>query len=71
MTISTTDRARLQSRLRRTLHSPGLALVEPATKGGSVEVCMGREVLGTVDHVDDEGEQSWVVTLIVLAEDLE
>ncbi len=32
---------------------------------------MGREVLGTVDHVDDEGERSWAVTLIVLAEGLE
>jgi hypothetical protein len=27
-------------------------------------------VLGTVDQVDDEGERSWAVTLIVLEEDL-
>jgi hypothetical protein len=27
-------------------------------------------VLGTVDQVDDEGERSWAVTLIVLEDDL-
>ena len=31
---------------------------------------MGEDVLGTVDQVDEEGERSWVVTLVVLAEDL-
>ena len=31
---------------------------------------IGDNVLGTVDQVDKEGERSWAVTLIVLAEDL-
>ncbi len=68
--ITASDRIRLQSRLRAMLHSPGLTLDEPATKGGSVEVRMMGDVLGTVDQIDEEGERSWAVTLIVLAEDL-
>ncbi len=49
------------------LHSPALTLTTPAIRGGSVEVRLGDEVLGTVDQVDDEGERPWDVTLIVLA----
>lgn len=70
-TITQSNRIRLQSHLRRALHSPGLTLTEPTTKGGGVEVHMGHELLGTVDQVDEDGERSWAVTLIVLAEDLE
>ena len=68
--ITQTDRVRLQRHLRRALHSPSLSLAESSTKDGSVEVRMGADVLGTVDQVDEEGERSWALTLIVLAEDL-
>ena len=53
------------------LRSPGITLDPPQTQGGTAQVRIGDTVLGTVDQVDDEGERSWVVTLIVLAEDLE
>ena len=69
--ITETDRARVQTRLRRMLHSPGITLEPPTTRGGSVQVRVGEDVLGTVDQVDEEGERSWAVTLIVLEEDLE
>ena len=29
------------------------------------------DVLGTIDQVDEEGERSWTVTLVVLEEDLD
>ena len=53
------------------LRSPGITLDPPQTQGGTAQVRIGDTVLRTVDQVDDEGEPSWVVTLIVLAEDLE
>ena len=68
--ITQADRARLQSHLRRALHSPSLTLDPPETQGGTAQLRVGDDVLGTVDQVDEEGERSWVVTLIVLAEDL-
>ena len=69
-TITQADRARIQTRLRQMLHSPGLVLDPAETQGGTLQVRMGRDVLGTVDQVEDEGERSWAVTLIVLEEDL-
>ncbi len=50
---------------------PGITLDPPETQGGTAQVRIGENVLGTVDQVDDEGERSWAVTLVVLEEDLE
>ena len=69
--ITEADRARIQTRLRRMLHSPGITLEPPATRGGSVQIRVGDDVLGTVDQVVEEGERSWAVTLIILEEDQE
>ncbi len=60
----------LQSHLRRKLGCMTLSLDPAGAPGGSVEVRIGREVVGTVDQVDEEGERSWAVTLVVLEEDL-
>ena len=68
--ISQADRVRLQTHLRRVLRSPSITLDPPETQGGTAQVRIGENVLGTVDQVDDEGERSWAVTLIVLEEDL-
>ncbi len=67
--ISQADRARLQSHLRKMFRNPDVALDAPGRRGGSVHLRIGDDVLGTVDQVDDEGERSWVVTLIVLEDD--
>ena len=69
-TITQADRARLQAYLRA-LHSPGLMVEPPETQRGTAQVRVGNSVLGTVDQVDEDGERSWAVTLIVLEEDLE
>ena len=42
----------------------------PETQAGTAQIRIGEDVLGTVDQVDEDGERSWAVTLIVLAEDL-
>ncbi len=70
MPITKSDRARLQSHLRAVMKCPTL-LIDPAeTQQGTAQVRVGNDVLGTVDQVDEEGERSWAVTLIVLEEDL-
>ena len=68
--VSASDLARLQAHLRRTLDTNRLHLVPPTARGGSVQARVGAEVLGTLDQVDDEGERCWVLTLVVLEEDL-
>ncbi len=70
MSIKQADRTRLQGYLRRALHSPGLVLDPPETQGGTAQLRVGDAVLGTVDQVDEEGERSWAVTIVVLEEDL-
>ena len=70
MSIKQADQARLQVYLRRALHSPGLTLDPPETQGGTSQVRVGETVLGTIDQVDEEGERSWTVTIVVLEEDL-
>lgn len=68
--INRSDRTRLQSHLRTLMRAPTL-LIDPAeTQGGTAQIRVGDNVLGTVDQMDEEGERSWAVTLIVLAEDL-
>jgi hypothetical protein len=70
MSMTAKDRARLQAYLRTMLRNPDVALDAPARSGGTVHLRIGDDVLGTVDQVDDEGERSWAVTLIVLEDDL-
>lgn len=60
----------LQSHLRRRLGCMTLSLDPQPQPGATVELRIGREVVGTVDHVDEEGEHSWAVTLVVLEKEL-
>ena len=53
--ITQADRVRLQAHLRRVLRSPSITLDPPETQGGTAQVRIGENVLGTVDLVDDEG----------------
>ena len=50
--------------------SPTLFLKQSAMRGSTLELRIGHEMLGTIDQVDDEGERSWAVTVMVLEEDL-
>jgi Protein of unknown function (DUF3126) len=68
--ISQATLFRLQNHLRQALGCSTIFIHKPKHPGASVELRVGSEVLGTVDQVDEDGERSWVVTLIVLEEDL-
>ena len=56
--------------LRQALQSPTLMIDPAEMQGGTGQIRIGNDVLGTVDQVDEDGKRSWAVTLIVLAEDL-
>ena len=62
--------AALQAHLRRLLGSRDLEVRAPQRRGGSVELWVGDEFLGTVHRDDEEGEVSYAVQMVVLAEDL-
>jgi Protein of unknown function (DUF3126) len=68
--IRPADLARLQAHLRTRLDCDHLWLDRPSMPGGTVQLRIGAEVVGTVDQVIEEGERSWVVSLIVLEDDL-
>ena len=42
----------------------------PKRKGGTVEVRVGEEFIGTLDRDDEDGEVSFVFTMSILDEDL-
>ena len=68
-TITSAHRAQLRTRLRAMLYSPGLMIDPAETQGGTAQLRVGNDVLGTVDQVDEDGERSLAITLIVLEED--
>ncbi len=68
--ISPADLKRLEAHLRRTLGCAKLAVNAPIYRGSTAELLIGTEVVGTVDQVDDEGERSWAVTMVILEDDL-
>ncbi len=60
----------MEANLKRVLGCTRLAVKAPIHRNASAELLIGGEVVGTVDQVDDEGERSWAVTMIVLEDDL-
>jgi hypothetical protein len=62
--------AAVQAHLRRLFGSDRIALAPPQRRGGSVEVTVGGEFVGTVHRDEEEGEVSYAVQIVVLAEDL-
>ena len=68
--LGTSDLKRLEAYLRRALRCETLSLAVPAHRGATIELQIAGEVLGTVDQVDEDGERSWAVTIIVLEDDL-
>jgi|YNPMSStandDraft_1061717.scaffolds.fasta_scaffold09688_3 hypothetical protein len=64
------EMAALQQHLRRLLGSRDLEVRPPERRGGSVELWVGDEFLGTVHRDTEDGELSYAVHMVVLAEDL-
>jgi len=68
--LNETDIARVQAYLRATLGNDRIHIDVPKRKGGTVEVRVGDEFIGTVHRDDDDGEVSFSLTISILDEDL-
>jgi hypothetical protein len=68
--LNETDIARVQAYLRATLANDRIHIDIPKRKGGTVEVRVGEEFIGTVHRDDDDGEVSFSLTISILDEDL-
>ena len=62
--------AAVQAHLRRLLGNDRLKLSTPQRKNASVELFVGSEFVGTVHRDAEDGEISYSVQIVVLAEDL-
>jgi len=62
--------AAVQAHLRRLLGNEKIALSIPKRKNASVELFVGAEFVGTVHRDAEDGEVSYSVQIVVLAEDL-
>jgi hypothetical protein len=60
----------LDAHLKRLLGSKTISVRTPERRGGSVELWSGEEFLGTVHRDAEEGEVSYAIQFVVLAEDL-
>ncbi|MBV1799825.1 DUF3126 family protein [Siccirubricoccus sp. G192] len=62
--------AAVQAHLRRLLGNQRITLAVPPRKNASVELRVGDEFVGTVHRDAEEGEVSYAIQIVVLAEDL-
>lgn len=62
--------AAVQAHLRRLLGNDRITLSTPKRKNASVELFVGSEFVGTVHRDAEDGEVSYSVQIVVLAEDL-
>lgn len=63
--------AAVQAHLRRLLGNNRIALSVPPRKNATVELRVGDEFIGTVHRDAEDGDVSYAVQIVVLAEDLE
>ena len=68
--VNETEIARVRAYLRATLGNDRIHIDPPARKGGSVEVRVGDDFIGTLHKDEDEGEVSFALTISILEEDL-
>ncbi|TDG28316.1 DUF3126 family protein [Paracraurococcus ruber] len=62
--------AAVQAHLRRLLGNDRITLSTPKRRNASVELFVGSEFVGTVHRDAEDGEVSYSVQIVVLAEDL-
>ena len=65
------ERAAVQAHLRRLFANNRIAVTAPERKGGSTELKVGDEFIGTIHRDAEDGEVSYAVQIVVLSEDLE
>ena len=64
------ERAAVQAHLRRLFGNNRIAVMAPERKGASVELRVGDEFIGTIHRDAEDGEVSYAIQMVVLAEDL-
>ncbi|MCO6415409.1 DUF3126 family protein [Siccirubricoccus sp. KC 17139] len=62
--------AAVQAHLRRMLGNERIKLATPQRRNASVEMFVGSEFVGTVHRDVEDGEVSYAIQIVVLAEDL-
>lgn len=62
--------AQVQAHLRRLLGNTRIVVNAPGRKNASVELRVGDEFVGTVHRDDEDGDVSYAIQIVVLAEDL-
>ena len=62
--------AAVQAHLRKLFANQRIALVAPSRRNASVEMRIGEEFVGTVHRDEEDGDVSYSVQIVVLAEDL-
>lgn len=62
--------AQVQAHLRRLLGNAKIVVNAPARKNASIELRVGDEFVGTVHRDDEDGDVSYAIQIVVLAEDL-
>jgi Protein of unknown function (DUF3126) len=68
--MKTSDIARVEAYLRKTLGNGNLHIDAPKRRGAPVEVRVGNEFLGTLHRDEEEGEVSFSLHITILEEDL-
>jgi hypothetical protein len=68
--MSPAEVAAVQAHLRRLLNNQRLTIAVPQRKNASVELRVGDEFIGTVHRDAEDGEVSYSIQIVVLAEDL-
>jgi len=69
-TMTPAERAAVQAHLRKLFSNPRIQVTAPDRPKGSVELKIGNEFIGTVHRDAEDGDVSYAVQIVVLAEDL-
>ena len=62
--------AAVQAHLRRLFANQRITLLAPQRRNASVEMRVGEEFVGTVHRDEEDGDVSYSISIVVLAEDL-
>jgi hypothetical protein len=65
------ERAAVQAHLRKLFSNPRIQVTAPDRPKGSVELKIGNEFIGTIHRDAEDGDVSYAVQIVVLAEDLQ
>jgi hypothetical protein len=61
---------RVEAYLRRTFKNDDITIAAPPRSGGSCEVSVGGEFVGTLNRDEDEGEVSYDFNMVILDLDI-